>query len=159
LDELIAGAGPASPITFMAVPHGLGQRLGIDRDEDGRLDYSEVLSGGDPANANESGGGGGGGCFIATAAYGTPLDGRIEILRTLRDDSLLTNPAGAAFTDAYYRISPAATGALIESPRARFFVRLGLRLVLFAAQFPLSLSTVPIGLAMVVFLTRRRRTG
>ena len=35
-----------------------------------------------------------GGCFIATAAYGTPMAGDIEILRQFRDEYLLTNPVG-----------------------------------------------------------------
>jgi hypothetical protein len=29
------------PVTFMAVPPGEGRRMGVDRDEDGRLDHSE----------------------------------------------------------------------------------------------------------------------
>jgi hypothetical protein len=48
----------------------------------------------------------GGGCFIATAAYGTPLAGDIQILREFRDDYLLTNPLGRAFVHFYYATSP-----------------------------------------------------
>ncbi|MCH7924992.1 MAG: PKD domain-containing protein, partial [Planctomycetes bacterium] len=52
------------------------------------------------------GGGGGGGCFIAAAAYGTPMADDIGVLRAVRDDYLLSTPLGTLFMDMYYRISP-----------------------------------------------------
>jgi hypothetical protein len=48
----------------------------------------------------------GGGCFIATAAYGTPVADHIQILREFRDVYLLTNPLGRAFVHFYYTVSP-----------------------------------------------------
>jgi hypothetical protein len=53
-------------------------------------------------------------CFIATAAFGTPLDGRLDILRRFRDRVLLSNPIGRWLVNGYYRISP---------PVARFIAR------------------------------------
>jgi hypothetical protein len=41
-------------------------------------------------------------CFIATAAYGTPMAREIRALRRLRDRQLLTNPLGRALVRAYY---------------------------------------------------------
>jgi len=70
-----------------------------------------------------SGGGGGGGCFIATAAYGTPLAAELEPLREFRDTRMLTNPVGAAFADAYYRLSPPVAGFMAEHPRMRAIAR------------------------------------
>ena len=54
---------------------------------------------------------GGGGCYIATAAFGSPLEGHVEILRQFRDKYLVSTSPGRAFVAAYYRYSP---------PRGRF---------------------------------------
>jgi hypothetical protein len=70
-----------------------------------------------------SGGGDGGGCFIATAAYGTPLAAELDALRTMRDRLLLTSGTGRAFVDAYYRLSPAIAEWVADRPAARAAVR------------------------------------
>jgi hypothetical protein len=49
---------------------------------------------------------GGAGCFIATAAFGSYFDPYVTILRNFRDGFLLTNRAGQAFVEWYYRVSP-----------------------------------------------------
>jgi len=69
---------------------------------------------------------GGGGCFIATAAYGTPLAEDIEILREFRDEYLLTNPLGQALVDFYYRVSPPMAEFITEHPSLKPIVRAGL---------------------------------
>ena len=67
-----------------------------------------------------------GSCFIATAAYGTPMAEEIEILREFRDKYLLTNLAGQAFVDFYYRVSPPVAEFLTEHPSLKPVVRAGL---------------------------------
>jgi hypothetical protein len=66
------------------------------------------------------------GCFIATAAYGTPMAEEIDVLRLFRNRCLLSNGPGMAFTRLYYRLSPpfAAFIARHEALRAvtRFFL-------------------------------------
>ena len=66
------------------------------------------------------------GCFIATAAYGTPMAGELQILRKFRDGHLLTNRLGRAFTGLYYRTSPPIAGLLDQHPALKPMVRVGL---------------------------------
>jgi len=67
-----------------------------------------------------------GGCFIATAGYGTPMAGDIEILRQFRDEYLLTNPVGQALVGLYYRVSPPIAEFITEHPSLKPLVRGGL---------------------------------
>jgi hypothetical protein len=69
---------------------------------------------------------GGGMCFIATAAYGTPMAEEIEILRDFRDEYLLTNPLGQALVNLYYRVSPPLAEFITEHPSLKPIVRAGL---------------------------------
>jgi hypothetical protein len=62
-------------------------------------------------------------CFIATAAYGTPMADEIQILRQFRDRYLLTNPVGKAFVDLYYRTSPPIARFITEYPNLKPMVR------------------------------------
>jgi hypothetical protein len=69
---------------------------------------------------------GAGGCFIATAAYGTPMAEQVQILREFRDEYLLTNPVGQALVDVYYEVSPPIAEFITEHPGLKPIVRTGL---------------------------------
>ena len=45
-------------------------------------------------------------CFVATAAFGTPLAEEIGVLRRFRDRHLVNNALGRSFVDAYYTVGP-----------------------------------------------------
>ena len=66
------------------------------------------------------------GCFIATAAYGTPLHEDIDVLRDFRDAYLMTNQIGRAFTDIYYTTSPPIADLIRDNEGLRTIVRKGL---------------------------------
>jgi hypothetical protein len=59
------------------------------------------------------------GCFIATAAYGTPLAAEIDALRRFRDRELLDNALGRLFTATYYAVSPPWANAIAGADRLR----------------------------------------
>ncbi|TET75805.1 MAG: DUF11 domain-containing protein [Dehalococcoidia bacterium] len=113
--------------------------------------------------------GGGVGCFIATAAYGTPMAEEIQILREFRDEYLLTNPVGQALVDLYYRVSPPIAEFITEHPNLKPIVRAGLVPAL--AMSTIAVNTTPtekaiiiglvvlVSVAVAVWATRRRGRG
>ncbi len=82
------------------------------------------------SSASGGGGGGGGGCFIATAAFGSPMAGEVGILREFRDRYLLTNIAGRAFVAVYYEMSPPLASRIARSVTLRSVTRGTLRPVI-----------------------------
>lgn len=67
------------------------------------------------------------GCFIATAAYGTPMAKEIDLLRQFRDRELEPNPISRHLVEAYYRLSPPIANVIARSEKLRAFVRLNLK--------------------------------
>jgi hypothetical protein len=65
-------------------------------------------------------------CFIATAAYGTPLHEDIDVLRDFRDEYLMPNPVGRAFVKIYYSTSPPLAEVIRDNAGLRTAVREGL---------------------------------
>jgi hypothetical protein len=109
------------------------------------------------------------GCFVATAAYGTPLAEEIQILREFRDEYLLTNPVGGALVDLYYMVSPPVAEFITKHPSLKPIVRVGL--VPAVAVSILAVSTTPphkiavlgllvlVSVGVAVWTMRRRRRG
>lgn len=63
-------------------------------------------------------------CFIATAAYGTPEQQSVSLLRQFRDKVLLTNPIGRSFVDFYYKHSPTLADTIKNSPVLKLATRI-----------------------------------
>jgi subtilisin family serine protease len=104
--------------------------------------------------------GGSGGCFIATAAFGSPLEKNVGILRAFRDRYLMTSAPGRKFVELYYRTSPPLAGFISRHESAKALARLVLApAVLFSSaavnggpEILVSLLLMP---AAAVFITRR----
>ncbi|MCL5966301.1 MAG: M6 family metalloprotease domain-containing protein [Deltaproteobacteria bacterium] len=78
-----------------------------------------------------------GGCFIATAAYGSPMAPDVLLLREFRDRFLETNAAGRVIVAVYYRLSPPLAAVVASSPVLRAAARVALRPVSLMARFAL----------------------
>ena len=72
----------------------------------------------------------GGGCLIATATYGTELAPQVQLLREIRDNSLLQTESGTAFmgmfNDIYYSFSPIIADYQRENPVFKEAVKLAI---------------------------------
>jgi hypothetical protein len=112
------------------------------------------------------GGSGGGACFIATAAFGTPWEKHVRILRTFRDRFLLTNSAGRTFVKFYYEVSPPVAAGISRSEGLRFLTRCSLMplvgaayvMVTYGAQavFLFALSVVLMTVVSISFVRRKK---
>ena len=87
------------------------------------------------------GGGGGGGCFIATAAFGSPLAEEVWILRKLRDAYLKKNMIGKTLVSLYYRYSPALAHHIAKSQITRRAMRIALYPIVTLSTWLLTVTT------------------
>jgi hypothetical protein len=62
-------------------------------------------------------------CFVATAAYGTPMADDVAVLRRLRDRHLRTNAAGRALVSIYETVGPAMADVIREDEDRRAAAR------------------------------------
>jgi uncharacterized protein YfcZ (UPF0381/DUF406 family) len=105
-------------------------------------------------------------CFIATAAYGTPMAEEIQILREFRDEYLQTNPAGQALVNLYYRFSPPVARFITEYPALKPVVRTALLPAVVMSAVAVNTGPVAkaailgllmlVSAALAVWATRRR---
>jgi hypothetical protein len=100
-------------------------------------------------------------CFIATAAYGSPLAPQVQLLREFRDRYLLPFATGRAFVKIYYSVSPPVAELIAGSEILRTIVRAGLvpiigwaALVLWSPSLGLGIPIVALGLG--IWLARRK---
>jgi len=86
-------------------------------------------------------------CFIATAAYGSPLHPYVEILRDFKDKYLMSNKAGRALVNLYYKYSPFLAKLIAKHKALKIAVRINL-LPLVAFSY----SMVHLGLIITVVI-------
>jgi endonuclease YncB( thermonuclease family) len=65
-------------------------------------------------------------CFIATAAYGSPVNPYVKILRKFRDKHLLTHKIGRELVRIYYSYSPVIAGYISKHDSLKVITRLSL---------------------------------
>ncbi len=66
------------------------------------------------------------GCFIATAAYGTPLHPHLDILRDFRNTYLMSNKPGRVLVNLYYKCSPFIANLIAKNKALKIAVRISL---------------------------------
>ena len=108
-------------------------------------------------------------CFIATAAYGTPMAEEIQVLREFRDDYLLTNPVGATLVEFYYRTSPPIAQFITEHPSLKPLVRAALSPAVAMSAVAVNATVnertivavllVLVAVALIAWAIRRRSRG
>ena len=104
-----------------------------------------------------SGDGGGGGCFIATAAFGSPLAEDVDVLRDVRDTHLLNNTLGTAFVDTYYRLSPPIADHVRKHPLLAAAVRTLLHPIVALSRGGTNAGAWVLGAAFLALLLARTR--
>ena len=127
---------------YVVDPNGTVNRLG------GQTPVVPPGDGGTGSGGTGGGGGGGGGsCFIATAAFGSPLAGEVQVLRQFRDHYLLRYGPGRLMVAGYYRVSPAMADSLRRHPAIRWAVRQALLPVVWWARLALTVPVLGFALA------------
>jgi len=93
----------------------------------------------------------GGGCFIATEAYGYPIEPYVNVLREFRDRFLLANRVGKILVDFYYTYSPPVADFIANNDGLRAIAHAILLPVVGVSWVALKLGPVSIMAFMIFF--------
>jgi len=99
------------------------------------------------------GGGGGGSCFIATAAFGSPMQPYVKILRDFRDRFLFGNKVGKSFMRLYNTYSPPMADFIAKHDSLRAMVRISLLPVVGISWITLKIGPVSTVVLMLLFIS------
>jgi uncharacterized repeat protein (TIGR01451 family) len=98
-------------------------------------------------------------CFIATAAYGSPLEPHVVALRHFRDRYLQHTALGRAFIRFYYRHSPPLAAFIAAHPWSRAGTRALLTPMVLTIAYPLHALAVTVFALVLLVAWRRSRRG
>jgi len=98
------------------------------------------------------GGGGGGSCFIATAAFGSPMERHVAILKNFRDSYLLPSAPGRIFIRTYYKYSPPLAHFISRHETLKAAVRISLLPLVALSYATIHFGPTVTATMLVVFL-------
>lgn len=106
---------------ILGQPANIGdENIEVISASDGDSDDDSIIPDRDTEKAGE------GMCFIATAAYGSPIAKEVAALSRVRDKYLLTNSLGRSLVSFYYRYGPKPARFISKYPLLKNMVRFGL---------------------------------
>jgi hypothetical protein len=96
--------------------------IAMDSDKSIAANFSTITSTGDGDGSPRRKGG----CFIATAAYGSPLHSHVKVLRDVRDKYLMPTKPGRTLVFFYYKYSPSVANLITKHRALKVVVRINL---------------------------------
>ncbi len=135
----IAGAGTRPVTVFNTTPGG-----GTSNEATFTVNAAPAPGGGGGSSGNM--------CFIATAAFGSPMTRHVQILRDFRDRYLLKSGIGTVLVNLYYKLSPPIADIIAQNGALRLLTRAGLMPIIGAAYLSLYLGVWSTLLLMIAFI-------